>query len=408
METPARLRLWTGLVIALAATLMVSLALVMSQVREQVRVIGEEAAPRGVVAADLYFALSDLDAQATRVLLAGDADENAGSRIDALGRYRERGRQVDADLRDLTATDSGVVVELMDGLAVYRQLVGQAQIASDRGYYTQATNVLHQRLLPAAERLLDQSEEDLDRAYEAKQQTESTAAALLVLVGGALVVLLLAQQVWLARRFRRLLNPALLAATGIVMLLIGAATVVLDAQQDRMAAARVEAVAPYLKLSRLRAVSYDAAADTSRYVVSGNLAYYRDDFVAKSACLAGEAVCDFSSATGLASLAGPEAFARWQAYERGHARIVALADQGRTAEAIGALTGIKRGDATFDFAYYDAAVAAVTWRQERDFDAALRSAQTTLTGWVVLPLTGLALVVALALSGVRRRLAEYR
>src|SRR3712207_4555011 len=89
-DTPGLLRLFTAVTAAVAAVLLTVLTLVMISVRDQVRVIGREAAPQATTAADLYFALSDLDAQVTRILLAGDSDQLASSRIDALGVYRDR------------------------------------------------------------------------------------------------------------------------------------------------------------------------------------------------------------------------------------------------------------------------------------------------------------------------------
>ncbi|MEV0895499.1 hypothetical protein [Actinoplanes sp. NPDC049802] len=447
-DTPARLRWWTASAVCAAVALLLSVSLVMAKVRGQIEVIGREAAPQAAGAADLYFALSDLDAQVTRILLAGDSDELAGSRIDALGTYRNRGYQVDQDLQRSLTTGAGqaeraIVLDLMDGLAVYRQRVGQAiaaqaaapstgagRLAPDAlGYYTQATNLLHLRLLPAAQRLREAGTERLDDAYAAKSATEGTGVTLVLLFGGALLALLLGLQIWLARRFHRTWNPPLAVATALGAILALAAIVVLQAQSGRLADGRDRGLGPYLALSELRALGYDAAADTGRYVVSANLAYYRDDFDGKAACLTGGAGCaspELSPATwdlespattvstaasargGLARLAGSETVDRWNAYRAGHERILTLSDDGRTAEAVRLLTGIRRGDAAFDFAYFDASLAAVTGTREREFDRALRSAEQTMTGWVVLPVAVLTLVALLIPYGVRRRLAEYR
>ncbi|MEU4163249.1 hypothetical protein [Actinoplanes sp. NPDC026670] len=426
-DTPGLLRLFTTVTAAVAAVLLIALTLVMISVRDQVRVIGREAAPQAATAADLYFVLSDLDAQVTRILLAGDSDESASSRIDALGVYRDRGYQADRDLQQSTA-DSAVTLRLMDGLAVYRQRVGQAlaaSAASDRiGYWTQATNLLHQRLLPDAQLLREQSQQSLDDAYARKTATETTGTAVAVLLGGSLVALLIVLQVWLARRFRRFWNPALLAATALSLLLLTAATIVLQLQSRQLAAGRDAGLGPYLALSELRALGYDAAADTGRYLVSANLSYYRDDFTAKSACLTGDLSCyrspflfgtagvpasDAASARGgLAVLAGSAAADRWAAYQAVHQRIVSLADSGQTDEAVRLLTGIRRGDAAFDFAYFDASVATAAETRRRDFDRSLRAAETTLTGWSWLPALFLLTVLTLLPLSVRPRLAEYR
>ncbi|MFC4071146.1 hypothetical protein [Actinoplanes subglobosus] len=460
-DTPGILRLLTALTATVATVLLAALTLVMVSVRDQVRVIGHEAAPRAATAADLYFALSDLDAQATRILLAGDrflpaamnpspaaaesaaesaaaqsaaaqsaaaqsaVDELAGIRVDALGVYRDRGYQADQALRGFTADDA-VTLRVTDGLAVYRQRIGQAlaapTAADQLGYWTQATNLLHQRLLPDAQELREQSQRRLDDAYARKSATETTATAVIVLPGGALVALLIFLQVWTARRFRRLWNPALITATAVSLLLLLAATAVLQVQARQLADGRDTGLGPYLALSELRSLGYDAAADTGRYLVSANLGYYRDDFTAKSACLTGDPACRMSSPhpasgpvtavasarAGLARLAGPVAAERWATYQAVHQRIVALADSGRTAEAVRLLTGIRRGDAAFDFAYFDASVAEATDARRDRFDRALRAAETTLTGWSWLPALFIAAVLTLLPSAVRPRLAEYR
>ncbi|WP_231953880.1 hypothetical protein [Actinoplanes derwentensis] len=410
-ETPARLRLWAVLAAGAAAALLLALTLVMAGVREQVRVIGLQAAPQAATAADLYFALSDLDAQVTRILLAGDSDELAGSRVDALGIYRDRGYQVDHDLRLLLTTDAepAVVLRVMDGLTVYRQRVGQALTAPDSlGYWTQATNLLHLRILPDAARLREASTGRLDAAYRAKAAYESAGSAVVIVLGGALVGLLIQLQIWMARRFRRNWNPALVVATGLSVLLLAAAVLVLQLQSRQLADGRDDGLGPYLALSELRALGYDAAADTGRYLVSGNLSYYRDDFTGKAACLTGEAPCDTSATGGLSRLAGAEAAVRWAGYQRVHLRILNLADAGRADEATRLLTGIRRGDAAFDFAWFDASVAEVAGEREQDFARALRAAETTMTGSTVLPGAILTVVVALIPMAVRRRLAEYR
>ncbi|WP_221322388.1 hypothetical protein [Actinoplanes sp. L3-i22] len=471
-ETPARLRLWSALVVLAATALLLATSLVMARVQDQVRIIGREAAPQAATAADLYFALSDMDAQITRLLLTGDSDALAGTRVDAQGSYQERSRQVDADLQRSLTTAAGdaeraVALDLLDGLAVYHQRVGQTitaaavagQSATGRpapaagqgaaagqaaaaagqgavaagqgtaaagqeaaaadqagklppdalGYYTQATNILHLRLLPAAQQLRDAATSRLDQAYADKRASEATGYTLAILFGGALLVLLVVLQVWMARRFRRSWNPALLAATALSLVVVFAAMIVLSSQAGRMSGARDEDLTPYLALSRLRAVGYDAAADTSRYLVSANLTFYKDDFTAKSDCLtSANPVAKGNCGPGIEELAGTEALQRWQAYQRDHEKVVSLADTGRSEGAVEALTGIRRGDAAFDFAYFDAAVGSVTDVRKQGFDRALSGAERTLRGWVIIPIVALGLVILLIPLGVRRRLAEYR
>ncbi|GAA2617044.1 hypothetical protein [Paractinoplanes durhamensis] len=418
-ETPARLRLWVAVTVLTAVALLASLSLLMARVQEQVRIIGDEAAPQAATAADLYFALSDMDAQVARMVLTAGNDDLAGSQIDALGTYQERSRQVDADLQKAltTTTDRAALQQLATDLAVYRERVWQTLTAGDAaaGYYTQATNLLHLNLLPAAQHLRDSSTERLSDAYDRKSVTQSWAVTLAVVLGVALVLLLLILQVWLARRFRRVLNPALLLATVLTVAVVGPAIVVLGLQGAVLDDSRKTDLQPFLALSQARAISYDAAADTSRFLISDNLAYYDDDFRRKSTCLTAGGSCEIPG--GLSTVAGgpdvspydrDQVLTRWQTYQKDHERIIGLARSGRTEEAVGTLTGIRRGDASFDFSYYDAAVDEIATARADAYDRALHDAKTVLTGWPWIPVAVLGLVILLIPLAVRRRFAEYR
>ena len=429
--TPASLRLRVLWVSIAAVAMLAATSLLMARAQDQVRVIGGEAAPQAATASDLYFALSDLDAQVARLVLIDNADALAGTQIDALGTYRERSLQVDADLQRALTTATGdddraTVLELLNDLAVYRQWAWRALTVESQlppqppgklppaalGYYTQATNVLHLELLPTAKRLRDASQERLDDAYAQQRLTEALGIGLAVLLGGGLVALLIVLQVWLARRFRRVLNPALLTATAITLGLVVAACAVFILEGARLGAARRDSLEPYLALSQAQAVSYDAAADTSRYLISARLGYYREDFTRKSGCLVKGGQCGTAGDEldgGLAALAGDqEVLDRWLGYQRDHDKIVALADSGETAAAIDSLTGIQRGDAAFDFSYFDAAIGQIATARKQAFDASLRDAERLLTGWVAIPIAAMGLVLLLVPLGVRKRLREYR
>jgi hypothetical protein len=426
-ETPARLRLWTTLVVIAAAVLFVATSALMAQTQRQVRIIGDDAAPQASTAADLYFSLSDLDAQVARLVLAGDDATLAATQIDALATYRERSSQIDADLqRALASTgdaaDHATALALIDDLAVYRERVWQALTTSGdkHGYYTQATNVLHLQLLPGAQRLRDSSQARLDNAYAAKQTTQRWGIAVALVVGALLVILLFVLQVWLARRFRRTFNPALLIATVLTIALAGPAAIIFAVQGQRLGDAREQSLTPYLALSQARAISYDAAADTSRYLISGGLAYYKQDFAAKSACLTKGGSCGPGGESipgGLPRVAAGDdvspdltgqVLQRWAAYGKDQDKITGLADTGRQADAVASLTGIRRGDAAFDFSYFDDAVDQIATARRAAFDDRLHSTKQLLTGWTWIPLGVAVVVLVLVPVGVRKRFAEYR
>lgn len=422
-----------------AAAVLGTTSLLMSRVQDQVDTIGNDAAPQAATASDLYFALSDIDAQVARLVLIGNAETQAGNRIDALSTYGQRSRQIDADLEDMltastTERDRATINELLGDLGVYRQWTWQALTIvwqtppgpsgtppqAALGYYSQATNMVHHELLPAAEKLRDASQANLDEAYSAQRATGVWGIITVIALGGALVVLLVAVQYWMARRFRRRVNPALLVGTLLTIGLVISASAVFAIEGTRLAAAQRDSFSPYLALSKAQAISYDAAADTSRYLLSEGMPSYREDFTRKSDCLVNGGSCgpdDEQTAGGLATLAaGPDVAAgnaeavadRWEGYRRTHDRVIALADSGQTAEAIDALTGISRGDAAFDFYYYDTAISQITAGRKQAFDAAFVNVQGLLTGWSIVPIVVMGIVLLLIPVGMWPRLSEYR
>lgn len=439
-STPTRLRLSLAVGLVAAAAVAALTSLLMARVQDQVRTIGESAAPRAAIASDLYFALSDLDAQVARLILIGNAETQAGNRIDALTTYGRRSRQIDADLERLlttegaTARDREVVTGLLNDLAVYRQWTWQAMTivwqTSDGpahappptalGYYSQATNVVHHDLLPGAQRLRDASQANLERAYAAQRTTGVWGIVAVSVLGGALAVFLIVTQVWLTRLFRRRLNPALLASAVLTIGLVASAAAVFAVGTSRLTAVQRDSLGPYLALSKAQAISYDAAADTSRYLLSERLPSYRQDFTRKSDCLLGGGACGPDGdqlAGGLATLAGGPGVApadaeqvasRWEGYVSTHERVLDLADSGRPVEAIDALTGISRGDAAFDFHYYDTAISRIAEDRRQSSDAAFVNVRGLLAGWTVVPVVLMGIVLVLVPLGVWPRLSEYR
>ena len=439
LTTPVRLRLWTGAVVFTALLVLVLTTLVMSRLTDEVQVIGSEAAPQAATASDLYFALSDLDAQTARLVMIDNADALSANQLDALRTYQQRSVQIDADLERALTTASterarATVRDLLNQLAIYRQLTGQALAAehesppqplgspppSALGYYAHATNVLHFQLLPIATTLRTDSQARLADAYAAEHRTAVGGIVLLVVCGAVLVILLALLQLRLVRHFRRLLNPALLVATLAAVGVVAAACFVLLDDTDRLNTAQRDDFAPYLALTQAQAVSYDAAADTSRYVLSANLPYFQEDFRRKSGCLVNGGACapdGDALSGGLAVLAaGPDTtdaqvravLDRWTAYERDHNGIVTLARSGQVDSAINTLTGFRRGDAAFDFVYYDAAISDIAAGRKQAFDAALADARDELSGWTIIPTVIMGTAILLVLFGMRRRLAEYR
>ncbi len=439
LTSPLRLRIWTAVVILGAVAVLAVTELGMTRVRSQVNVIAQQAAPQAATASDLYFALSDLDAQLARLAMIGTSSTFASDRLDALLAYQRRGAEISADLDQATRASTGnadraTIRQLLDQLGKYRELAWQAIAiegdATDQvagvlpagalGYYGRATDLMHFQLLPTALRLRTSSLDTLERAYTDQRDAGIVSVVLTVVLGGLLLAALVLFQLRLTRRYRRLINPALLLATLATLGLVVSASVVLLDENNRLRDGQRDSFGPYLALTQAQAVSYDAAADTSRYLISTNRPYFQEDYQAKAQCLHGGGSCGASGGSlpaGLADLAtGPgssdapakEVVDRWSAYQRDHDKVVALVSSGQIDAAVQTLTGIARGDAAFDFAYYDAAAASIAAGHRRSFEASIGQARGNLSGWTIIPLVLMVAVMLLAVIGVRPRLAEYR
>ncbi len=221
---PARLRLLRAATVLLSAALAVLLLVAgLAAAGTWGSVAGREA-PRTTSAADFDLALNDMDAQAADMLLSnGDA---GNGRLQtpyekAVGFYGDARRAIGHDLRMLAVAAQGdradekTVESLTDDFAEYQELIGRAlENDGHRGGkpaalvdYRRATDLLQQRLLPGARKLVSSNDAAFDAEYTSARSTLSAQLVAVLVLGVVLLVVLGVLQRYLARRFRRILNP---------------------------------------------------------------------------------------------------------------------------------------------------------------------------------------------------------
>jgi hypothetical protein len=319
-------------------------------------------------------------------------------------------------------------------------VVGRAPAAAI-AYYQRATGLMQSGILPAVGSLTTVSTANLDAAYQGGETAAGTGTAWLAALGGLLAVVLIAFQFHLAVRFRRLVNPALAAATVLAVAFTAVAAGRLGAESGQLRMAKQDAFDSIQALSLARAVSYDANADESRYLVDpGRAAQYQQAFLTKSqqivnvgpvgisgydAALAadikayerdnaqvrfgGYLGAEFRNITFPSERqAAVAALLSFQRYEKDDRTMRALAAKSLAA-AVGYDIGTAPGQSDWAFNQYDAALSGVIAVNSRAFTAAVHDGEGGGTGWeLVFPGLGLMLVAALTVAGVRPRLAEYR
>src|SRR5262249_11725015 len=289
---------------------------------------------------------------------------------------------------------------------------------------------------PAAHELTQRNATVLESAYADGRSADSASLTWLLLVGAVLIGQLVITQWYLARRFRRQINPGLAAATVAATLLVIAAGALLTVQAEHLRVAKMDACDSVLALSRARAVSYDGNADESRFLVDpARAAQYETAFHAKSQQLVqlnSTGVADYDAALAQAldayhkqqsdlrfggffgtefrnitftgeRAAAEKAIEAYRLYQLDDRRIRAMVHDGKLGAAIAFCTSYHQGDSNWAFSQYDDALSAVIDINRKAFAGAIADGEGQLSGWYLIAWITTLIVIALVLAGVRRR-----
>lgn len=442
-STPFKLAVWTALVAAAVAALLGVAVGAYTAADDGTNSVAQHAAVASD-SADLYFSLSDLDAEAARLVLLGNGADPASGALDLAGdqvatltAYNERTAQADADLRLLAASagsgDQATIAALVGGVTEYHQ-IADAAIALDQtapstvpdtmgasagqpaataiGYYARAATLMQSQLLPKAKALRDSKAQSLSDAASSARLAGLIGASAAGACGLLALVLAIRAHGRLRRWFRRSANPGVLVAAFVSLgLALGAASALASTAGDVSEAG--SHFADYLAVTRTRAASYDVDGAVTRYLLMPDTT--QGPLQAARSSAARELV-------GLGA-AGVTAKARWANVADGTkgdiaaiigdiggipAGSTAASDLQRLSAALVKDTGTARGDEAYDFYYYDTALLTLSNDRQAAFDASMSAARSDLSGWSWLPwLLAVGALTSLAL-GVRPRFAEYR
>ncbi|MEU8799433.1 hypothetical protein [Spirillospora sp. NPDC048819] len=290
-----RVRALTALALLALAVLFTATEMASGDAREGLDALGHSEGPMVVATADMYLALSDMDALVTNALLAGNQVGwlcDPGTEGSVCERSRTRYtydiRREDAQRAALQAAQlaQGDPVRLqsvrsvLDGLHTYDQQVQAAMEVGRRDgpataalppeavrKYRAATALMTRNLLPKAHNLTLDGAADVDEAYRDERSAVRAGWIRVVGAGSALLVALAGLQVYLARRFRRLLSvPLAVALAGTLALTVAGASL-LATESDHLRAAKTAGLDPVLQLTRTRAVFKGMDTDRGRWLL---------------------------------------------------------------------------------------------------------------------------------------------
>ena len=445
---------------ALACCLAVLAAVLLGQLRGEFQAIGQQDAPEADATTGLYFALNDMDAQVANLLLVGGDTALAANRSHDLATYASDRATADSDLEQATVAEAGNAAaeqelsQVLNRIGQYQTLAADALLASQLAhsaagrapataiaYYQQATDLMQTGVLPAVGSLSTVSAARLDAAYQGGRTAGGTGIVWVVVLGILLAAALVTLQLYLFARFQRLVNPALAAATVLTIAFVAVTAVRLNAESSQLKVAKQDAFDSIQALSLARAVSYDANADESRYLVDpGRAAQYQQAFLGKSQQIANVGPVGLSgydpalaadiqayrrdnSVVRFGGYLGAEfrnvtfpgereaavaTLLAFQRYERDDRTMRALA-KSNLAAAVAYDIGTASSQSDGAFSQYDAALSSVIAVNTNAFTVAVHDGEAGAAGWdLVLPALAVVLLVTLTLTGVRPRLAEYR
>lgn len=422
--------------------------------------VADRQAPQVVYATGLYQALTDLDAQSANIMMFGADTHLSANRATALAQYTADRSTADRDLQRASvdaADNTGVqraLGEVLDGMGSYQDLAGRALALNDSArapsghpdpaalaQYRKATDLMRTTLLPDADHLVQANNDAFNRTYTGERSALGTAERWTAVLGAGVLLALLALQVSLARRFGRIVNPPLVAATMVVAVMLTLLGSLFPDQGADLRTARRDAFDSVVALTRARAVAYDANADESRYLLDEQRApQYQAAFEADSQQILGLPGATITSYDAELSAAGAayrtdhsdvrfggfygaefhnitftgeraaaeQTLASYQAYQRDDRTIRALAQDGHLEQAIAYCTSYAPDGSNSAFAAHDASLQRLIGINLNAFDSAMTAGRGELSARLPLLAGGVLLVLVLCLLGVRPRLAEYR
>ncbi len=448
---PGRIRA-IAIVTALATVaLFIVAGLAVQDARDGLRIIGHDAGPQVVATGDLYYALSDMDAQLAAVLLMGREQNLGEGRAQALKLYEDRRSEANrallqgATLAGKDPAEQQTARSILDALGRYERLAGQALLLDGQqshaagppgpavtAVYRQATDIMKLDVLPKAYNLTLDNGTTVRRTYENKHSSVLSGRIWVGLMGLFVILLFAALQLYLTRNFRRLLNPVLAVATAGVLVLVVATIGVLSAEAGHLQKAKEDGFDSVLSLSRTRAINNSANADETRYLLdparadtyeqvyldksqeilyvpAGNLGTYYsqlDQAVARHGGFMGF----LGKESGHVSLPGQRGAidSTVSAYQR-----VQHDDQSIRAQAASAggrhdAIVTRMGRASQDFQAYDKSLVALTAIHQKAFESAIGDGDHGLNGWNAALPGAAVVIVILIFAGVRPRLSEFR
>jgi hypothetical protein len=450
-----------------------------SGAKSQISAVGNTDAPSVRATDDFLFRLQDMDAQLVNALLVNGDTHVHVTRTASEALYDADRKAADGDLEKATAALAGDPAALeqlhavADAFGQYQEQAVRTMADDERpdggtvaGQTPAAVFMDYQAghavlfgdagdggLMKAASDLEKSSKDAIDSSASSTKGSLGVVVAEFVGLGLLLVGGLVLLQVIVFRRFHRMINPALAAATVVALVLMIGGAVSANGAAEDFHTAKSDAFDSVLALSDAATISAGINSDESRWLLAQNYPAQRAEY--EHSFLRGENAIadppspiqnDISSYAGVvyreasartvddlaqtpmtaASSFGEEfhnitfpneaqaalaAFRAYNTYLQDDARLrsMPLDTQAGIKAAIDFDTDADTpGTSDQAFNAYSKALGDVIALNEAQFESALPAAENGIGTWTWLPYLLAVLLIGLTVLGLRPRLNEYR
>ncbi|MEY9858786.1 hypothetical protein ABH935_004409 [Catenulispora sp. GAS73] len=462
-----------GVLAVIAAVVLTSAA---SGARAQISTVGNTDAPSVRATDDFLFRLQDMDAQLVNALLVNGDTQVHVPRAASEALYENDRTTADLDLENATVALAGdqpalkqlhtvsddfgqyqaqAARTLADDERVGGSVAGAAPVAVFTGYQNGHDLLFGTDdkggLMKAAADLERSSRDAIDSSASSANDSLDVMIAKFVAFGMVLLSILIVLQVYMFRRFKRAVNPALAGATVVALvLLVGGAAGTAAAAGD-FHTAKNDAFDSVLALSEANATSAGINADESRWLLAHDISGQRGEYE-QSFFRAENAIADVPGGTDIPSYAGAvyqeqkartvddlsqtsmtrnssfgeefhnitfpgeaeaalNAFSAYNTYLQDDAQLrnMPLDTPAGLKAAIDFDTNATTlGSSDQAFNAYSQALGDVINLNEAQFESSMPAARNGIGTWTWLPYVLAALLIGLTVLGLRPRLNEYR
>ncbi len=399
--------------------------------RQTIKTIGKDTIPNIIIARTIKTASAGIDANVINRLLLAKSDPNLKAvekcdkeDTDCNERHKslaERligaAKKMDDEIEKKADSPKDTQTELIKNMILnvndYLMKIQRARDFNEQNKpqevlktYQEAAKIMDEKILSAAEELSKINSEELDKTYKKYVLSYDTTIFLIGISGLLLLGILIGLQIFLNYKMKRLLNPMLLAASGITLIFLGYIMVSLQISFSDIKFAKEDAFTSVRELGKARISAYIARTDQSRYLLDkGNAEQHEKAFFDKIATIKRILEEQLNNST---SPGQKESVLKsLRRYEDIDKQIRQLEKSGKHSEAIALCTGSQILQSNGSFKEFIKDQETILNYYQDQFKNKIKEGEEKLNNFEITVPLMMFIVGGLTLLGLKPRIKEY-